>query len=201
MMKNVKKNTITKINEVFSSNFLKMLEIIYKDTYGDTRKWYAVTRKNIDEYRDILFGEKKAKDDAVVICATCDNGDRAVLIKEFRMPINSFIYSLPAGIVENDEEIFSAAVREMKEETGLDLIVDIDRSKSLLYPSVGLTDESLSIVYGSASGNTEDVSLEPSEIIEVVKLDKEEAKKLLKSSEKLDIKAWYFLKEFVNDCI
>ena len=44
------------------------------------------------------------------------------LVKEFRVPINKYIYELPAGLVDSDDENFESAVkRELKEETGLDI--------------------------------------------------------------------------------
>ena len=49
------------------------------------------------------------------------NKDKVVLVKQYRYPIDDYIYEFPAGLVEPNEEIKDAAVREFYEETGLTL--------------------------------------------------------------------------------
>ncbi|NXH93474.1 NUDT5 pyrophosphatase, partial [Pachycephala philippinensis] len=44
--------------------------------------------------------------------------DCIVLVKQFRPPINGYCLEFPAGLIEEDESAESAALRELKEETG-----------------------------------------------------------------------------------
>ena len=46
-----------------------------------------------------------------------------ILVKQYRKAIDSFIYEIPAGIVESGENIQDAAVRELEEEIGLKVII------------------------------------------------------------------------------
>ena len=88
----------------------------------------------------------------------------------------------------------------MKEETGLDLIaIDKDRTCNKAYASVGMSDESLAIVYGRVEGSLSRDFMEDTELIEPMCMTKEEVKDLLtKKDINIDIKAWLILKEFVG---
>ena len=44
--------------------------------------------------------------------------DKLLLIKQFRPALNDYIYEVPAGVVENGEDVREAAKRELLEELG-----------------------------------------------------------------------------------
>lgn len=199
MKKFRKINKITKIAEVYNSKFLNVFEIFYETKLGNQKKWIVASRKNLNSYKKMLFKEESIKIDAVLIAAIDESRGSLVLIKEFRMPINDYVYSLPAGLIDEGEDIYVAAKREMKEETGLELY-DIDENSSCKksFASVGMSDESLALVYGKARGEVSTELQEESEIIESIYVDKKMAKELLSSDVNIDIKAWLVLKEFVR---
>ena len=73
------------------------------------------------------------------------------------MLINKYIYELPAGLIDNNEDIETSVRRELKEETGLDLIsINKINSKDKLYLSPGMTDESVAFVYCLCDGEITD---------------------------------------------
>ena len=199
MKKFRKINKITKIAEVYNSKFLNVFEIFYETKLGNQKKWIVASRKNLSKYKKMLFKEESIKIDAVLIAAIDESRGSLVLIKEFRMPINDYVYSLPAGLIDEGEDIYVAAKREMKEETGLELY-DIDENSSCKksFASVGMSDESLALVYGKARGEVSTELQEESEIIESIYVDKKMAEELLSSDVNIDIKAWLVLKEFVR---
>ncbi|PSJ31831.1 hypothetical protein UF10_04245 [Peptostreptococcus russellii] len=199
MKKFRKINKITKIAEVYNSKFLNVFEIFYETKLGNQKKWIVASRKNLNSYKKMLFKEESIKIDAVLIAAIDESRGSLVLIKEFRMPINDYVYSLPAGLIDEGEDIYVAAKREMKEETGLELY-DIDENSSCKksFASVGMSDESLALVYGKARGEVSTELQEESEIIESIYVDKKMAEELLSSDVNIDIKAWLVLKEFVR---
>ena len=45
--------------------------------------------------------------------------DKVVLVRQYRYPIDGYIYEFPAGLVEPGEDMLEAGIREMYEETGL----------------------------------------------------------------------------------
>ena len=97
-----------------------------------------------------------------------------VLVKQYRYPIDAYIYEFPAGLVEPEESFKEAAVRELREETGLTLSpLTVDESfEKPYYTTIGMTDESCCTVYGYASGEVSLDRLEDSEELEVVLADR-----------------------------
>ncbi len=77
--------------------------------------------------------------DAVCILPVKD--DNLILIKQFRYPLGNNIIEIPAGIIEKNEDPYSAARRELKEETGY---VSSNMEKIIsFYSSPGFTNEKL----------------------------------------------------------
>ena len=132
-----------------------------------------------------LYGEKK---------------DRVVLVRQYRYAIDSYIYEFPAGLVEPGEDYREAAIREMKEETGLTLTpLDVDPAYEKPYfTTIGMTDESCASVYGYASGQVSGDGLEDSEELEIVLADREEVRRILRE-EKAAIMTAYMLMHFLHD--
>ncbi|WP_101772876.1 NUDIX hydrolase [Peptostreptococcus faecalis] len=195
-----KLNKIIKVTNVYSSKYLNIFETEYKDKTGKNKKWISASRKNKIEYENFIFEKQQTSADAVLIAAVNTDINAIVVIREFRISINDFIYSLPAGLVDKEENIYETAKREMKEETGLTLY-DIDEAKSCkkAFSSVGMTDESISIIYGKAKGEFSVENQESSEIIHPMYLSKEESKKLLLSDENIDVKLWLVLQNFISE--
>ncbi|MCH3951059.1 MAG: NUDIX hydrolase [Acidaminococcus sp.] len=54
---------------------------------------------------------------AVAVLPILPNGDM-IFVRQFRYPINSVIYEVPAGKLEKDEDHLECAKRELSEETG-----------------------------------------------------------------------------------
>ena len=78
-----------------------------------------------EEMKNIL--KLKTKDNTpegiVVYAVTDEEKPRLLVIKEYRYPLDEYIYELPAGIIDPGEVAEQSAVREIKEETGFDLKV------------------------------------------------------------------------------
>ena len=112
------------------------------------------------------------KPDAVVIVAvTEEEVPRLVLTNEFRVPIGCRELSFPAGLIDQEDwkdlnPAMKAACRELREETGLTLSVT-EASPPNLYSSAGLTNESVTFVFGRALGETSTKENEAVEDIEI----------------------------------
>lgn len=114
--------------------------------------------------KPIVEGNDKA--DAVVVIAH-DNDGRLLLIHEWRPVIGQFLWSFPAGLIDEGEDAFTAAGREVKEETGLHLMVDPDDLHYFnnTYACPGMCDEKVAIVEGTVYGELSKEYQEKSENI------------------------------------
>lgn len=108
--------------------------------------WMFASRKAVP-------GANREVADAAVIIAVVHGADepRLVLTREFRAPLGSHEISVPSGLIDPGETAAEAAAREMREETGMELLRVVHVSPPVA-SSAGLTDETVSLVYAEASG-------------------------------------------------
>lgn len=71
------------------------------------------------------------------------NNDEIVLVKQYRKAVEDFLYEIPAGKFELNEEPKQTAIRELKEETGY--IADDIEYMLEFYPTPGYCDEKIFI--------------------------------------------------------
>ena len=97
------------------------------------------------------------------------------------------------------EDYKVTATREMMEETGLTFrpVEHEECYSEPFFTTIGMTDESCRTVFGEAYGKPSNAYLEESEDIEVVFVDREQAKEILKS-EKVALMAAYLLMNFIH---
>jgi ADP-ribose pyrophosphatase len=195
-MKNLRPK-INKIETLAETKYLSLYDAEYTNKKGNIRSWTIASRKNLETLRLQIQKEKEEKVDAVIIIAMHKESRKLVLIRQFRVPINEYVYELPAGLIDGEEEINNAVRRELHEETGLNLI-DIVNKEDIksLYVSVGMTDESIALVYCYCDGEVCGDYLEDDEDIEVLMINQLEAKEILKANHKMDIKVYMMLKAF-----
>ncbi|TDT51044.1 ADP-ribose pyrophosphatase [Fonticella tunisiensis] len=193
------KTRIKSVKPLAETKFLSLYDAEYTNKKGNTKHWAMASRKDKETLRAQIFEGKKEKIDAVVIAAVHRTLNKLVLVKQYRVPINDYIYELPAGLIDDGEEVFTAVERELMEETGLNLI-SIDNAKRPLpiYVSPGMTDESIALVYCLCDGEASTKYLEDDEDLEVILVSQEEAKKLLNEDVKFDVKAYLVLKSFAE---
>lgn len=115
-----------------------------------------------------------------------------ILTSEYRVPIMGREIGFPAGLMESGESAETAAKREFKEETGLELEVTYT-SPPTLYSSAGCTNESIQIVFGEATGKVSTDGNEGSEDIEVIVADYEYVSQLCEMAVPVGAKAWPIL--------
>lgn len=125
-------------------------------------------------------GAAGAKADAVVVVSTVmkDGEPHLVLAREFRAPLAAYELSLPSGLIDEGESEADAAIREFHEETGLRLVRVIHVSPPLA-SSAGITDETVSLVYGEAEGAISRAHQTEHEDIEVFAASLEEIRMLV----------------------
>lgn len=190
---------IKDITSLVETKFISLYNVKYLNKSNKEKSWTVASRKKKEVLKGIYLDNEKDKVDAVIICAYHKDSEKLVIIKEFRVPINKYIYELPAGLVDSDDENFeSAVIRELKEETGLDVIeIKKDLSCNQVYLSPGMTDESAAFVYCICEGEISGEFLEDDEDIEAILVSQEEAKEIIKNNIiSLDIRAYLALQSF-----
>ncbi|OOB80262.1 MAG: DNA mismatch repair protein MutT [Epulopiscium sp. Nuni2H_MBin003] len=188
---------VKEIKALVQTKFLSMYDIKYQNKHGDTKHWTLATRKSQSDLDDIFFKDIPDAVDAVVMVSFHKETKSLVVIKQFRVPVNGYIYELPAGLIDAGETIETTAKREIKEETGLE-VIEILYNYNKLYLTPGMTDESVSLVFCVCTGEISTENLEPDEDITPYLVDKKEASTILQSDCKMDIKLYLILLNFVN---
>ena len=175
------------LKKLTDCRWANLFEIRLKRKDYAERSWVMCSRKD----KPI---EEAGEADAVLIVATIDvaGEKKLVVTKEFRAPIWDYEYGFPAGLIDEGEGIEETTRRELKEETGLEL-VSIKHISKPVYSSAGLTDESCHMVLVEAKGQPSSEWLHGSEDIEVLLLDVQGIRDLLASDKKIAAKAWGLL--------
>lgn len=157
--------------------YLHRYDLAYTLEDGSDKVYEIISRKkNLH-----LTGELgRTKPDAVVIIATDDLGERILLNKEFRMAVNEWVYSFPAGLIEPGETYLECARRELFEETGLELY-EVDDFIEASYSAVSFGNEKNVCIVGKAKGEFQ-ASSSPSEEIVCGFFDRGEVRELLKTA-------------------
>lgn len=193
----MKRSKITNVKALKKTQFLSMYEAKYENRVGNEKSWIIATRKSEEFLNEKFFDNKKDVEDAVLIAALHKPSNKLIVVKQFRVPTNDFVYELTAGLIDEGESSSTAAERELKEETGLKLL-DVISEKKKLYLSPGMTDESVNLVFCTCEGELSDEFLEDDECIEAMMISREEAEELLKSEASMDAKCYLVLQSFVT---
>ena len=190
---------IRKITQETQNKFLNFYDLETVNKVGREGHYYMASRAKCENELKKKTG-KNNPDGVVIYSLYGENHDRVVLIRQFRYPLGGYVYELPAGLVDPGENYHVAAVRELKEETGLELKpLEVDEIYQKPYfTTVGMTDESCRTVYGYASGEVSKRYMEDSEEIEVVLADRKEVERILRE-ENVALICAYMMMHFLHD--
>lgn len=171
---------------------LYALDATFRD--GSCGTYYVASRRR--DAGSTRAATHDRRPDGVIICGVCGPAsDHLVLIRQYRYPIDSYVYELPAGLLDPGETTLQAAVREMREETGLYLQPLF--ALPPCYMSVGMTDESCATVFGLCSGEPTSAYQEGAEDIQVILADQAECRRIL-AQEQLVLPCAYILMQFIS---
>ena len=190
---------IKKVTPLTENPHVNLYHLDVESKTGRKGHYYVASRAKTEN--DLKIRTKKNTPDGVIIYSLYgEKKDKVVLVRQYRYDIDSYIYEFPAGLVEPGEDYKEAGIREMKEETGLELSpIDVNPAYEKPYfTTIGMTDESCATVYGYTSGEISGDGLEDSEELEIVLADREEVRRILRE-EKAAIMTAYMLMHFLHD--
>ncbi|MGN0278304.1 MAG: NUDIX hydrolase [Lachnospiraceae bacterium] len=162
------------MEKVKDGKYLKNYELTYLNKAGREKKYEIVSRSEITG-PDAL-GKRVS---GVSIVAYHE--DKLLLLREFRMGVNRYIYNLCAGMIEEGESMEECITRELYEETGL----SVKKICTILPPSfaaVAFSDVKTQIAFVEVEGNFEDHTSD-NEQIDAKFYSREEVRELLETEE------------------
>ena len=184
---------ISAIKKLSDNRYLNLYELDATFRDGNRAPYYVASRrKNVDTIKAATHDNRA--DGVILYGVYGENKDKVVLIRQYRYPVDGYVYEFPAGLVEPDEDMLEAGIREMFEETGL-AFTPVQTARPF-FTSVGMTDESCGTIFGYCSGEPSTAHQEGSEDIQVVLADREECKRILKE-ENVAIMCAYMLMHFI----
>ena len=188
----------TNIHKLSDNKFLNLFHLDALTDSGRPFDYFFVSRRKADNIK-LLTGDSAAEG-VVIYPVLREDPEKIVLIRQYRYPLGDHLYELPAGLIDEGETPDAAAVREMKEETGLSFEVYAGGDGAYRRPffmGAGFTDEGCNAVFGYASGTVSRDALEDTESIQVLTADKREVRRILRE-EKVSIRAAYLLMNFLH---
>lgn len=186
-------SSIGKIEKKSDTKYLNFYEMEATFRNGSVAPYYVASRaKSVDALKAVT-GENHP-DGVILYGVYGQEKDRVVLIRQYRFPVNAYVYEFPAGLVEHGEDMLEAGIREMYEETGLQF--HPAGTAKPFFMSVGMTDESCGTVFGYCTGEPTNANQEGSEDIQVVIADRDECRRILKE-ENVALPCAYMLMHFI----
>lgn len=145
-MGSIKKNSpemakiisVADVKDTSNCKWIGLKKITYSDPNGQERIWDSAVRTTrssggIDGIG--MFTILKYKD---------GTPDQVLLQKQFRPPVEGVCIEVPAGLIDANEGIEKAALRELREETGF--IGKIVETGPIIYNDPGFTNTNMSLV-------------------------------------------------------
>lgn len=190
---------IKNVTQKTENPYVNLYELDTINRKGNPGKYYVASRAKQAQALELVTGEQHS-DGVIIYSLYGEQRDRVVLVRQYRYAINGYIYEFPAGLVEPGEDYHTSAIRELKEETGLDLhpIPVENLYQKPYYTTIGMTDECCGTVYGYATGTVSADGLEDTEEIEVVLADRTEVERILRE-ERVSIVCAYMLLHFLHE--
>ena len=164
------------IRKIHEGRFITRYDVDYTTAEGNAKTYEIISRnKDIQTLEEL----QNRKPDSVILVLTDISGERILVNREYRMAMAQWIYNFPAGLIDPGESVEESAARELREETGLELI-RIDDVLDGSYNAVGFSNERSVCIFGAAAGDFHKSSSDMEEIIPGW-YTREEIRKLLRT--------------------
>lgn len=177
---------LLRLEKIKDGKYLKNYELTYKNKIGKEKRYEIVSRNEIS-------GPEAIGKHISGVSIVAYHDDKMLLLREFRMGVNRFVYNLCAGMLEEGESLEECIQRELYEETGLSL----GKIRAILPPSfaaVAFSDVKTQIAFVDVKGSFEDHTSE-NEQITAGFYTREQIRELLETEEfssRAQIAAYFF---------
>lgn len=185
------------INKLMDTPYLNLYQIETADRKGKELRYYFASRREKEALK-IITGEN-VPEGVTIFAVTRDCPRKLLLIEEYRYPLGKAVYDVPAGMIDPGEAGCEAAVREVREETGMRLEICQgmeDFSGNAAFMTPGMTDESNVTLFGFVSGEADNRYQEDEEDIQVRLLGKDQVRQVARE-ENVTARALYAMMIFL----
>ncbi|MBR3429511.1 MAG: NUDIX hydrolase [Clostridia bacterium] len=149
------------IRKIHEGRFIARYDVDYITEEGNQKTYEMISRnRNIRTLTDL----QNDKPDSVVMILTDEAGERILVSREYRMAMAQWIYNFPAGLIDPGETPEESARRELREETGLELIRITDVLDNS-YSAIGFSNERNICIFGVAGGEFNKSTSDAEEIV------------------------------------
>jgi len=177
----------TPVSNSDDCKWIGLEKMVYSDPNGVKREWDCAVRKTRNSGGVDCIGMltiMKYKD---------GTPDQVLLQKQFRPPVDGVCIEVPAGLVDANESLETAALRELKEETGY--VGKITGKSPIIFNDPGFTNTNMSLMtvevdMSLPENQSPQTQLEENEFIECFQVPfaslNDELEKLYKQGYRLD---------------
>ena len=184
---------LVKLQQLHKGKYLSYYVADYVNANGDIKQYEFISRN--PNLTIESFGKTTPAGVGMVVFSKDKN--YVLLESEFRLATNNYVYNFPAGLIDKGEDAATAAKRELKEETGVNLL-NIEAVLSPSYASQGTSDEMMQIVICTAEGEIKE-SCFADEEIKAKWYPKAEIKALIDQGAYMSVRTQMFLWQWVNE--
>lgn len=123
-------------------------EIVYKGKFITLRRHDVILPNGKKTVREIV------EHPGAAACVVLNNHEEVLLIEQYRKAAEAALVEIPAGKLDKGETAEACVVREVKEETGIEIEDPVKLAE--FYPSPGFTDEKMYVflAYAGKQGET-----------------------------------------------
>ena len=108
--------TIKSIEQLTNNKFVNLFHVQGVNKKGHDSNYFVASR-NTDKSGLMITTHENVADGVQIYALYGEKKDKVVLVRQYRYPIDGYIYEFPAGLCEKGENYREAAIREVHEET------------------------------------------------------------------------------------
>ncbi len=131
-------------------NYFVLHYDVSKDGEKKEHTYFTASRKDSALLRSLTHDYSHPDGVIIGIYRFNDGKLEILLTKQFREPIGTYVFSIPAGLVDGNEDLAETASREAKEETGITSLKNFEVLTPFSPTSSGLSDESNAFIMAEA---------------------------------------------------
>ena len=110
---------IHNVEKMTDNRFVNLYHVDATSIHNTPVSYFVASRaKSIEQMK--IKTRENTPDGVIIYSLYGEKKDRVVLVRQYRYPLDDYVYELPSGLVDQGEDYRQAGIREMKEETGLD---------------------------------------------------------------------------------